>query len=108
MAFNLGARMTSRSHRKTRPEPACRDDTGLHLVPPGLGLVMLEARAPWEAMALAAVSPWLSRMPSGDGLRVDHGLGDTAAVSPHYDSMIAKVIAYGADREQARGRLQRA
>ena len=41
MAFNLGARMTSRSHRKTRPEPACRDDTGLHLVPPGLGLVML-------------------------------------------------------------------
>jgi len=29
--------------------------------------LMLEARAPWEAMGLAAVSPWLSKMPSGDG-----------------------------------------
>ena len=39
------------------------EDTGLHMVPPGLGLMLLEARAPWEAMALAAVSPWLSKMP---------------------------------------------
>jgi len=29
-------------------------------------------------------------------------------IPPYYDSMVAKVIAFGADREQARGRLQRA
>jgi len=59
------------------PEPTGGDDTGLHLTPPGLGLVLLEARAPWEAMAMAAVFPWLSRMPSGDGhaVLVFPGLG---------------------------------
>ena len=44
-------------------------------------------------------------MPAGDGVRVDHGLAERAAVPPFYDSMIAKVIARGADREQARARL---
>ena len=46
-------------------------------MPPGLKLMLLEARAPWEAMAMAAVSPWLSRMPSGDGhaVLVCPGLG---------------------------------
>ena len=68
-----------RPSRKTMPtpEPTGGDDTGLHLTPPGLGLVLLEARAPWEAMAMAAVFPWLSRMPSGDGhaVLVFPGLG---------------------------------
>lgn len=47
------------------------------MVPPGLGLLLLEARAPWEAMAMAAASPWLSRMPPGDGhtVLVYPGLG---------------------------------
>ena len=44
-------------------------------------------------------------LPAGEGLRVDHGLGQPASVSPFYDSMIAKVIARGDDREQARARL---
>jgi pimeloyl-ACP methyl ester carboxylesterase len=34
---------------------------------PGPWLMMLEGRAPWEAMALMAVSPFFSRLPSGDG-----------------------------------------
>jgi pimeloyl-ACP methyl ester carboxylesterase len=34
---------------------------------PGPWLLMLEARAPWELAALLAVSPWLSRLPTGDG-----------------------------------------
>lgn len=34
---------------------------------PGPWLMLLEGRAPWEALGLLAVSPWLSRMPSGDG-----------------------------------------
>ena len=35
--------------------------------PPGPWLMMLEARAPWEYMAMLAATPWLSRMPVGDG-----------------------------------------
>ena len=69
--------MNPRSRPKSNPEPNGDEDTGLHMVPPGLGLMLLEARAPWEAMALAAVSPWLSKMPSGDGhaVLVFPGLG---------------------------------
>jgi geranyl-CoA carboxylase alpha subunit len=47
-------------------------------------------------------------LPRGEGVRVDHGLAPGVAVSSHYDPMLAKVIAYGADREQARRRLLRA
>jgi geranyl-CoA carboxylase alpha subunit len=43
--------------------------------------------------------------PEGPGLRVDHGLCEGASVSTHYDPMIAKVIAFGRDRELARRRL---
>lgn len=39
------------------------------------------------------------------GIRVDHCLKDMAVVSPHYDSMIAKIIAVGTTREQALSRL---
>ncbi len=41
----------------------------------------------------------------GPGRRCDHGLEDGSVVSPHYDAMIAKVIAYGRTREDARRRL---
>jgi len=47
-------------------------------------------------------------VPAGEGVRIDHGLVAQPEIPPYYDSMIAKVIAYGADREQARGRLLRA
>ncbi len=69
--------MMPRDRSAADPEPTGDDDPGLHMVPPGLGLMLLEARAPWEAMALAAVSPWLSKMPSGDGhaVLVFPGLG---------------------------------
>ncbi len=45
------------------------------------------------------------RPASGQGLRVDHGLIKGGAVSPYYDSMLAKIIAHGESREQARLRL---
>lgn len=46
--------------------------------------------------------------PTGEGIRVDHGLASGGEISPFYDSMVAKIIAVGHDREQARTRLLRA
>ncbi|HEV2259475.1 MAG TPA: biotin carboxylase N-terminal domain-containing protein [Streptosporangiaceae bacterium] len=45
---------------------------------------------------------------SGPGLRVDTGFGDGSVVSPHYDAMLAKVIAHGRTRADAARRLARA
>src|SRR3954470_20511309 len=43
-----------------------------------------------------------------DGVRTDHALESGSEVSPFYDSMIAKVIAHGATRDEARERLANA
>jgi geranyl-CoA carboxylase alpha subunit len=45
------------------------------------------------------------RPASGVGVRVDHGLASGQRVTPYYDAMLAKVIAHGATREEARRRL---
>jgi geranyl-CoA carboxylase alpha subunit len=37
-------------------------------------------------------------IPCRDGIRVDHGIQAGQVVSPHYDPMLAKVIAYGENR----------
>ena len=44
-------------------------------------------------------------VPKQAGIRVDAGVADGSTVGVHYDSMLAKVIAYGANRDQARRRL---
>ncbi|WBY02339.1 acetyl-CoA carboxylase biotin carboxylase subunit [Ramlibacter tataouinensis] len=41
------------------------------------------------------------------GLRVEHALASGCAIPPWYDSMVAKLVAHGATREQARRRLLR-
>ncbi|MES2302555.1 MAG: biotin/lipoyl-containing protein, partial [Pseudomonadota bacterium] len=43
---------------------------------------------------------------NGPGARIDTGVEEGAEVSPFYDPMIAKVIAAGADRDEARVRLR--
>jgi len=43
-----------------------------------------------------------------DGLRVDSGIAQGQTLTPYYDSLLAKVIALGRDREEARTRLVRA
>ncbi len=48
------------------------------------------------------------RPATGPGVRIDHGMKDGLTISPYYDPMIAKVIAHGATRDEARGRLLRA
>jgi geranyl-CoA carboxylase alpha subunit len=44
----------------------------------------------------------------GEGIRIDHGLAEGQAISPFYDPMVAKVIAWGEDCATARRRLVRA
>ena len=39
------------------------------------------------------------------GIRVEHALSSGATVAPDYDSMVAKLIAFGRDREEARRKL---
>ena len=43
--------------------------------------------------------------PEGEGVRVDSGVREGDEISMHYDPMIAKVIAYGKDRQEAVDRL---
>ncbi|HEX6858375.1 MAG TPA: carboxyl transferase domain-containing protein [Streptosporangiaceae bacterium] len=47
-------------------------------------------------------------LPAGPGIRVDTGVSEGDTIPADFDSMIAKVIAYGPDREAALGRLRRA
>ncbi len=47
-------------------------------------------------------------LPTGPGIRVDTGVDTGDAIAPEYDSMVAKIIAFGSDRDQARRRLRRA
>jgi acetyl-CoA/propionyl-CoA carboxylase biotin carboxyl carrier protein len=48
------------------------------------------------------------REPAGPGVRVDSGVGPGAEISPMYDPMVAKLIVWDADREQATARMLRA
>src|SRR5262249_18833831 len=45
------------------------------------------------------------RLAEGEGLRCDAGVEEGSAISPFYDSMIAKLIAHGPDRAAAIARL---
>ena len=41
-------------------------------------------------------------------VRIDSGVAEGDAISPHYDSMIAKLIVHGVDRQQALARMEAA
>jgi acetyl-CoA/propionyl-CoA carboxylase biotin carboxyl carrier protein len=48
------------------------------------------------------------REPSGPGVRVDSGVGPGDRITPMYDPMVAKLIVWDVDREQATARMLRA
>src|SRR4051794_4426151 len=50
----------------------------------------------------------LLELPSGPGIRVDTGVGEGDTIPADFDSMIAKIIAYGRTRDEALARLRRA
>ena len=45
------------------------------------------------------------RAPEGAGVRTDAGIASGQEITPFYDPMIAKIIAHGATRDEARARL---
>ncbi|WP_111767320.1 carboxyl transferase domain-containing protein [Nakamurella deserti] len=48
----------------------------------------------------------LLTLPSGPGIRVDTGIATGDVIPPDYDSMVAKIIAWGRDRSEALARLR--
>ncbi len=48
------------------------------------------------------------KSPKGKGIRVDAGITKGQEINPYYDSMLAKLIAYGRTRDEALQRLRRA
>ena len=79
--------------------------------PPPVGHA-IEARLNAEDPAMG-FSPTPGRvqvldLASGPGVRIDRGISAGDVIPPDFDSMVAKVIAYGRTREEAIARLRRA
>jgi acetyl-CoA carboxylase biotin carboxylase subunit len=53
-----------------------------------------------------AITTWVE--PQGDGVRVDAGYAAGTTVTPHYDSLMAKLIVSGETRDEAIGRAKAA
>ena len=70
--------------------------------------VRLNAEDPARDFAPAPGRISLLRLPSGPGIRVDSGVAEGDTIPSQFDSMIAKIIAYGDTRAQAIARLRRA
>jgi acetyl/propionyl-CoA carboxylase alpha subunit/acetyl-CoA carboxylase carboxyltransferase component len=68
----------------------------------------LTAEDPEQGFAAAPGRIEHLALPGGPGIRVDTGVATGDVIPPQFDSMIAKVIAWGRDREEARARLARA
>ena len=68
--------------------------------------VRLNAEDAAEGFAPAPGTVALFRMPTGPGIRVDTGIAAGEVIPSDYDSMVAKVIAWGRDRQEALARLR--
>ncbi len=106
--------------------PVTEETTGLDLVklqihvaeggrlegepPPARGHAIearVNAEDPERGFAPAPGRVEMLVLPTGPGIRVDTGVSEGDDIPPEYDSMIAKVIAWGHDRDEARARRGR-
>ncbi|MDP1569586.1 MAG: acetyl-CoA carboxylase biotin carboxylase subunit [Vicinamibacterales bacterium] len=70
----------------------------------------LECRVNAEDPVTFVPSPGLIHafsVPGGPGVRVDTAAHSDCTISPYYDSMIAKIIVHGRDRQEAIARMRR-
>jgi len=70
--------------------------------------VRLNAEDPDNGFAPAPGVIERFRIPPGPGVRIDTGVAEGDTIPAEFDSMIAKIIAYGKNRQEALSRLQRA
>ncbi|HEX8924362.1 MAG TPA: biotin carboxylase N-terminal domain-containing protein, partial [Terriglobales bacterium] len=70
--------------------------------------VRLNAEDPDNSFAPSPGEVERFRVPTGPGLRIDTGITEGDVIPSEFDSMIAKVIAFGGSRTEALARLQRA
>ncbi|HOC18080.1 MAG TPA: acetyl-CoA carboxylase biotin carboxylase subunit [Vicinamibacterales bacterium] len=70
----------------------------------------LECRINAECPETFAPSPGTIRvfaLPGGPGVRIDTAAHSECTVSPYYDSLLAKIMTYGRDRQEAIARMRR-
>jgi acyl-CoA carboxylase subunit alpha len=67
--------------------------------------VRLYAEDPSRGFLPSTGTVHLFRVPEGPGLRVDSGIADGAAIGPHYDPLLAKLVAHAPTRAEAASRL---
>jgi acetyl/propionyl-CoA carboxylase alpha subunit/acetyl-CoA carboxylase carboxyltransferase component len=70
--------------------------------------VRLNAEDPDNGFAPAPGKAVHFRLPNGPGIRIDTGIEEGDSIAPDFDSMIAKIIAFGRNRDEAIARLRRA
>jgi acetyl-CoA carboxylase biotin carboxylase subunit len=68
----------------------------------------LNAEDPSRGFLPSTGTVHIEELPGGNGIRLDTALYDGMVVTPHYDSLLAKLIAWGEDREEARAKMQTA
>lgn len=61
----------------------------------------INAEDPWNGFAPSPGKIETFRLPGGPGVRLDTHIYSGFVVSPHYDSLVAKLIAWGEDRSAA-------
>ena len=70
----------------------------------------LYAEDPYAGFApqMGRIAYWRPGRAAQPGVRIDSGIAEGGEVGPHYDAMVAKVIAHGRDRDDAIRRLSAA
>ncbi len=66
------------------------------------------AEDPYSGFSPSAGRLLCWRPPHGMGLRLDSGVAEGLEVTPHYDSMLAKLVSWGSDRQTSIRRMSQA